>query len=106
MIVAQVTIRQFVVGKRQWILNSKLFRIVGNLFAILFAADIQPDDLQTLRCVLPLQFDQARRLCPARLAPGRVKIQDHNFSFVVGELCALIVIKRPAGRPDWPARWL
>src|SRR6266404_7697723 len=36
LIVAQVIIYQFVFGKAHWILNAKLFRIGGNLRAIVF----------------------------------------------------------------------
>ena len=66
LIVAQITIRQFVVGKRQRILNPKLFRVGRNLFAIVFAADIQADDLQTLRGVLPLQLRPDEASLPGR----------------------------------------
>src|SRR5260221_19050 len=54
LIVAQISIGQVVVGKCQRILDPKLFGVGRNLIAIIFAADIQSDDLQTLLSVLPL----------------------------------------------------
>src|SRR5213078_2713489 len=74
LIVAQEAIHQFVVGKRELILDAEFFDIRGHLFAIVCSPDIQADYLQALLCVSSLHLDQLRRFRPAGLAPGRVKI--------------------------------
>lgn len=99
--------RQFVIGKGQRILDPKLFCKARHLCTIVLSADIQANDLQSLRSILLLKLDQMRRLCAAGLAPGGIKIQQHNLAFVIRQVRALIVIKRPAygfDGSDGPAR--
>src|ERR1700738_3966127 len=83
LIVAEETIHQFVVGKRELILDAKFLCIRGHLSTIVCPSNIQADDLKALLCVLPLHLDKLRCFCPAGLAPGRVKIQQHNLALVV-----------------------
>src|SRR5260370_15819231 len=75
LIVTQVLLDHVVVGKRQRILNSKIFGKARNLAAIVFTADVQTNHLQSLWRELPLELNQMRRFRPAGVAPGGPKIQ-------------------------------
>ncbi len=67
--------------------------ILGELGDVFLAGIIHgdADDLQSLRSVLVLQFDEPRHFDFARTAPGGPEIQQHGLTAQVGQAHALAV---------------
>ena len=64
-IIGQISVREFGIGKSERILNSEFLREPGHLVPVTGTADVQTDDMQTLRRVTFLQCHQVRRLFAA-----------------------------------------
>jgi len=104
LIVTEILVGEFGLREAELIMNRKFFRVIRNLFAIVFTADVESDYLQTLLAITLLHRDQMRRFCPAGLAPGRVKIQHHNFALQIRQRRVLIILQSPAVRARFPGR--
>src|SRR5260370_31186247 len=96
LIVFQIGVRQFVIGKTERILNLKLLRKTGDLFAIVVSPNVETNDLKSLWFILALHLDQMRGLVAAGLAPGRIEIEHHNLPQIIRKSHALTLLKRPA----------
>src|SRR6266508_959206 len=96
LIVFQISIYQLVIGKPERILNLEFLCKPGNLFAIVIPADIETNDLKSLRLILSLHLNQTRCLIATGLAPRRIEVEHHHLAQIVRKSRALIILKRPS----------
>src|SRR5947209_11693131 len=74
-----------VVGVCELILDAVLLDEVGNLRAVVLAADVEADDLEALRAEAALELDEVRNLLAAGRAVGRPEVEHDDLAAVVFE---------------------
>ena len=90
-VVSQQLLYQLVIGNCKRVFDPECLPVPWYLTVVIFAAYVQSDDLEALRLIFLMKRHQVGRLPAAGVAPGRLKIEQYNFAFEVGDSRACAV---------------